>query len=141
MPLIPRHVFKVFGDATIRSNVFVDLGLVSASSSYARGNENNAHQPDGTYYLGDGATPGYAVVNLGARYQLTTRVGILLQVNNLFNREYATASQLGVNGFTNANTFIARPFPMSSGEFPLRHGTFAAPAAPSAWWLGARLTL
>ena len=141
MPLIPRHVFKAFGGVMIRSNVFVDLGLVSASSSYARGNENNAHQPDGTFYLGEGATPGYAVVNLGARYQLTTRVGILLQANNLFNREYATASQLGVNGFTNADTFITRPFPPSGGEFPLRHGTFAAPAAPAAVWLGARLTL
>ena len=51
MPLIPRHVFKAYGELRIRSNVFLDLGLVSASSSYARGNENNAHQPDGTYYL------------------------------------------------------------------------------------------
>ena len=33
MPLIPRHVFKAFGEVTIRSNVFVDLGLMSASSS------------------------------------------------------------------------------------------------------------
>jgi outer membrane receptor protein involved in Fe transport len=141
MPLIPRHVFKAFGEVTIRSNVFADLGVVSTSSSYARGNENNAHRPDGTYYLGDGATSGYAVVNLGARYQLRPRIGILLQVNNLFDREYATASQLGVNGFTNANTFIARPFPSSGGEFPLRHGTFAAPGAPTTLWVGARLTL
>jgi outer membrane receptor protein involved in Fe transport len=141
MPLIPRHVFKAFGELTIRSNLFVELGLVSASRSYARGNENNAHQSDGVYYFGDGATPGYAVVNLGARYQLTPRIGVLLQVNNLFDSEYATASQLGVNGFTNANTFIARPFPSTGGEFPLRHGTFVAPGAPVAAWLGVRLTL
>ena len=37
------------------------------SGVYARGNENNAHQPDGTYYLGPGRSAGYAVVNLGAR--------------------------------------------------------------------------
>jgi outer membrane receptor protein involved in Fe transport len=141
MPLIPRHVFKTFGELTIRSNVFVDLGMVSTSSSYARGNENNAHQPDGAYYMGAGATPGYAVVNLGARYQLTPRVGILLQMNNLFDRQYATASQLGVNGFTESNTFIARPFPSSNGEFPLQHGTFVAPGAPAAFWIGAKLTL
>ncbi len=141
MPLIPRHVFKAFGELTIRSNVFVDLGVVSTSSSYARGNENNAHQPDGAYYLGAGSTPGYAVVNLGARYQLTPRIGILLQVNNLFDRQYATASQLGVNGFTESNTFSARPFPSSNGEFPLRHGTFVAPGAPAAFWIGAKLTL
>ena len=141
MPLVPRHVFKAFGELRIRSNVFLDLGLMSASSSYARGNENNAHQPDGTYYLGAGSTPGYAVVNLGARYELTARIGIVLQVNNLFDRRYATASQLGVNGFTDANTFIARPFPPSGGEFPLRHGTFVAPGAPAAMWIGARLKL
>lgn len=140
LPLIPRHVIKAFGDLRIRSNVFVDLGLVSVSGSYARGNENNAHQPDGTYYLASGATPGYAVVNVGARYQVTPRVGILLQVNNLFDRHYATASQLGVTGFTDARTFSARPFPAVGGEFPLRHGTFVAPGAPAAFWVGARLT-
>lgn len=141
MPLIPRHVFKAFGEVTLRSNLFVDLGLLSTSSSYARGNENNAHQPDGTYYTGAGATPGYAVINLGARYQVTPRIGFLLQVNNLFNREYATASQLGVNGFTTANTFIARPFPPVGGEFPLPHGTFVAPGAPAAFWAGMRVRM
>jgi outer membrane receptor protein involved in Fe transport len=115
--------------------------VFSASGSFARGNENNAHQPDGTYYVGAGATSGYAVVNLGARYQVTPRVGILLQVSNLFDREYATASQLGVNGFTDGQAFIARPFPASGGEFPLRHGTFVAPGAPAALWIGTRLTL
>ena len=33
---------------------------------FAGGNENNAQEPDGTYYIGKGATPAYAVVNLGA---------------------------------------------------------------------------
>jgi outer membrane receptor protein involved in Fe transport len=80
-------------------------------------------------------------VNLGARYQIRPRIGILLQVNNLFDREYATASQLGVNGFTAGNTFISRPFPRSDGEFPLRHGTFVAPGAPASLWIGTRLTL
>jgi outer membrane receptor protein involved in Fe transport len=141
IPLIPRHVLKAFGEVTIRSNLFVDLSVFSASGSFARGNENNAHQPDGTYYVGAGATSGYAVVNLGARYQVTPRVGILLQVSNLFDREYATASQLGVNGFTDGQAFIARPFPPSGGEFPLRHGTFVAPGAPAALWIGTRLTL
>jgi outer membrane receptor protein involved in Fe transport len=141
MPLIPRHVFKAFGALTVRSNVFVDVGVISASRSLARGNENDGHEPDGTFYLGAGATPGYAVVNLGARYQIRPRIGILLQVNNLFDREYATASQLGVNGFTAGNTFISRPFPRSDGEFPLRHGTFVAPGAPASLWIGTRLTL
>ena len=141
IPLIPRHVLKAFGEVTIRSNVFVDLSLLSASSAYARGNENNAHQPDGAYYLGSGSTASYAVVNLGARYQVRPRIGLLLQVNNLFDRRYATASQLGVTGFTSDGVFVARPFPPTGGEFPLRHGTFVAPGAPIALWVGTRLTL
>jgi outer membrane receptor protein involved in Fe transport len=141
MPLIPRHTFKVFGEIRIGANLSLDLGLVSASGSYARGNENNAHEPDGIYYTGPGTAPGYAVVNLGARYQATRHVGLLLQVNNLFDRRYSTAAQLGVNGFTDSATFIARPFPAIGGAFPLRHGTFVAPGAPIAFWLGTRVTL
>jgi outer membrane receptor protein involved in Fe transport len=141
IPLIPRHMFKAFGEVRIRANVSVDLGLVSTSSSYARGNENNAHQPDGLYYFGPGASPGYAVVNLGARYQVTSRVGLLLQINNLFDNRYYTAAQLGTNGFTNTNAFVARPLPAVNGAFPLRHGTFFAPGAPIAFWIGTRVTL
>jgi outer membrane receptor protein involved in Fe transport len=141
MPLIPRHMFKAFGEIRIRSNVSVNLGLISSSGAYARGNENNAHQPDGTYYFGEGATPAYAVVNLGARYQVTAHLGVLLQINNLFDTHYYTAAQLGVNAFTNTGAFIARPLPAIGAEFPLRHGAFLAPGAPTAFWVGARLTL
>jgi outer membrane receptor protein involved in Fe transport len=141
IPLIPRHMFKAFGEVRISASVSLDLGVVSSSGVYARGNENNAHQPDGAYYLGVGSTPAYAVVNLGARYQVTPRVGVLLQINNLFDTHYYTAAQLGANGFTDTNAFIARPLPAVNGEFPLRHGTFLAPGAPVAFWVGARLTL
>jgi hypothetical protein len=41
----------------------VDLDLVARGSSYARGNENNRHEPDGTSYLGEGAVDGYGIVN------------------------------------------------------------------------------
>jgi outer membrane receptor protein involved in Fe transport len=141
MPLIPRHMFKAFGEIRIRSNVSLDLGMISSSGVFARGNENNAHEPDGTYYTGEGATPAYAVVNLGARYQVTRHVGLVLQINNLFDTRYYTAAQLGANAFTETGAFIARPFPPIDGEFPLRHGTFLAPGAPAAFWIGARLTL
>jgi outer membrane receptor protein involved in Fe transport len=141
LPLIPRHMLKAFGEVRLGSKIFVDLGLVSASSSYARGNENNAHAPDGVYYLGPGSASGYAVVNLGARYQVTPKIGILLQINNLFDRQYSSGAQLGANGFTDTGAFIARPFPPVGGEFPLRHGTFLAPGAPIAFWIGTRVTL
>ena len=70
----------------VASRLSLDVDLVAVSSSYARGNENNLHQPDGTYYLGPGTAPGYAVVNLGARYQLNRWLQLFGQVNNVFDR-------------------------------------------------------
>ncbi len=110
------------------------------SSSYARGNENNRHEPDGEYYLGPGTTPGYAVVNLGARYRLKPWIQVIAQINNLFDHHYYTAAQLGPMGFTESGNFIARPFPAVNGEFPVRQSTFYAPGAPLRMWIGARVT-
>ena len=92
-------------------------------------------------HFGPGASPGYAVVNLGARYQVTSRIGLLLQINNLFDSRYYTGAQLGTNAFTNTDAFVARPLPAVNGAFPLRHGTFVAPGAPFAFWIGTRVTL
>jgi TonB-dependent Receptor Plug Domain len=97
------------------------------------------HEPDDVYYLGSGTSDAYAIVNLGARYDVTDRVQVLAEANNLFDRRYATAAQLGPAGFTNAGTFIARPFPAVNGEFPVRQTTFLAPGAPRRAWAGLRL--
>ena len=116
-----------------------DLDLVGISSSFARGNENNLHQPDHTYYLGPGAAPGYALVNLGGRYQVNRWFQVIGQINNLFDRHYYTAGQLGPLGLTDSGAFIARPLPPINGEFPIRHGTFYAPGAPVRVSIGTRL--
>ncbi len=139
IPLIPQHVFKAFADVEFAPALSLDVDLVAVSGSYARGNENNLHQPDGTYYLGDGTVAGYAIVNGGSRYQLTRALQLIAQVNNVFDRRYATAAQLGATGLTSAGTFIARPLPAVNGEFPVQHATFVAPGAPRAFWLGLRV--
>jgi outer membrane receptor protein involved in Fe transport len=139
IPLIPRHIFKAFADLQATKKFSVDLGMVAISSSYARGNENNLHQPDGQFYLGPGKSPGYAVANFGARYDLTSRLQFFAEVNNLFNRQYFTAAQLGPTGFTATGTFIARPLPAVGGEFPVVHATFYAPGAPRGAWGGVRI--
>jgi outer membrane receptor protein involved in Fe transport len=117
----------------------VDLGIVAVSGSYARGNENNLHQPDGVYYLGPGRSHGYAVANLGARSDLTKWLQFFCQINNLLNRQYFTAAQLGPTGFTADGTFIARPFAAVDEEFPIQHATFYAPGAPRGAWGGVRI--
>ena len=139
IPLIPQHMVKLHADVQATSKFLVNFGVVGIGSSYARGNENNQHKPDGTYYLGEGESPGYAVANFGARYQVHPRVQIFVQVNNLFDRRYYSAAQLGATGFTAAGSYIARPFPAASnGAFPVQQATFYAPGAPRGAWAGLR---
>ena len=105
---------------------------------FARGNENNLHQPDATYYLGPGTADGYGVLNLGAHYKVNRRLQLVAQIHNLLDRRYSTAAQLGPAGFTGSGVFIARPFPPVGGEFPVAHATFYAPGAPFAISVGTR---
>ncbi len=140
IPLIPNHLVKAYVDIQATSKFFVDLGVVGVSSSYARGNENNQHQPDGTYYLGSGKSPGYGVANLGARYHVHRRLQLFMQVNNLFDRRYYSGAQLGPTGFTASGNYIARPFAAApNGEFPVQQATFYAPGAPRGAWGGIRI--
>ncbi|MBY0502943.1 MAG: TonB-dependent receptor [Bryobacteraceae bacterium] len=138
IPLSPRHTAKAFVSWQVAQRVAVDFDSFVVSRSYARGNENNLHQPDGTYYLGAGSSPGYFVTNAGVRFTLHRRVEWFLQANNLFNRSYVSAAQLGPAGFTAQGTFVARPFAPVSGEYPLVRSTFLAPGAPRAAWSGLR---
>lgn len=140
IPLVPQHMLKAYTDIQATSKLIIDINLFAFSSAYARGNENNLHQPDGTYYLGSGTSPAYAVVNLGARYQVAKAVQVFGQVNNLFDRRYYSSAQLGPTGFTDNGSFIARPFPAVDGEYPGRHATFYAPGAPRGIWGGLRFT-
>jgi outer membrane receptor protein involved in Fe transport len=139
LPLMPRHMFKAYADVQVLSKLAVDFDMIAASGTIARGNENGAHQPDGTYYLGPGSTPAYGTVNLGARYDLATWLQLLAQVNNIFDAHYYTAAQLQATGFTSTGSFIARPFPAVGGEFPVQQATFYAPGAPTTYWIGTRV--
>ena len=138
VPLIPQQMLKSFADWNITSKLTADFGLIAMSGSSARGNENNKHAPDGTYYLGPGRTPAYAVVNLGGRYQFNRRVLLLGQINNLFDRRYYSAAQLGPTGFGETGNFVARPLPAVGANFPIPQATFYAPGAPRLFWVGLR---
>lgn len=139
IPLVPRHMMKAYADLQVTSKFAVDLDIAAFGSSFARGNENNRHQPDGRYYLGGGKSPGYSLTNFGARYDVHRRLQLFMQVNNLFDKRYYSGAQLGATGFTATGSFIARPFPAVNGEFPLQGVTFYAPGAPRAAWAGLRV--
>ena len=140
IPLIPAHMLKTYAGVQVTRALSLDVDLIAMSGSYARGNENNRHEPDGAYYLGPGRTEPYAIVSLGGRFRVSHRLQVLAQVNNLLETRYETAAQLGPFGFTDTGTFIARPLPTINGEFPVRQTTFFAPGAPARAWGGLRLT-
>ena len=123
------------------SQVSVNLDMIAASGVYARGNENNLHQPDGVFFLGAGKTDGYALFNLGVEVRPASAVTLFATVRNLFDKQYATAAQLGQTAFDASGNFVARPFavPVIGGERPLLSSTFYAPGAPRSVQVGARL--
>jgi outer membrane receptor protein involved in Fe transport len=140
IPLIPRQTFKTFADLQITGRLSADIDLIAASGVVARGNENNLSQPDGTYYLGTGSTSAYAILNVGAHYRLSKSWLFLMQVNNVFDHYYNTASQLQGTGFTSTGNYVARPLPAIGGEFPVVQAAFYAPGAPIAYWIGTRVS-
>jgi len=60
IPLLAQHLFKAWVDVPVTKKLLVTGGVTAASGSFARGNENNRHLPDGVYYLGPGTVPGMA---------------------------------------------------------------------------------
>ena len=139
IPLIPSNLLKAYVEYHPTAKISVDLDFDAVGRSFARGNENNLDKPDGVYYLGQGYSPGYGVVNLGGHYQIQKHVQLFVQINNVLNHRYYTAAQLGPSPYDNAGNFIARPFPSVDGEFPIRTTTFFAPGAPIGAWGGIRV--
>lgn len=139
IPLVPRQMLKVGLGYAVTEQLGLDLDVIGVGGSYARGNENNAHQADGKIYLGPGRSAGYAVVNLGTRFQATPSLTFTAQVANLFDRRYATAAQLGATGFDANGNFQARALGGSSATgYPVQQSTFYAPGAPRSFSVAAR---
>jgi outer membrane receptor protein involved in Fe transport len=140
IPLIPRHLFKAAIDWRPLDWLSVNLDTTAVSGVIARGNENNRHQPDGVYYLGQGKTAGYVVFNFGGEFRPLRPIALFFQVRNLFDKDYASAAQLGQTAFDGAGNFVARPFagPVIGGERPLLSSTFYSPGAPRSIEVGAR---
>jgi outer membrane receptor protein involved in Fe transport len=134
IPQVPQHMMKLYADYHPLQRLSIDADLNLIGASYVRGNENNQHQPDGVYYLGPGQSPGYGVVNLGARYKVSSHYELFAQINNLLDRHYYTAGQLASTPYDDNGNFTPRPFaPIQfdgDTEYPVRNSTFMAPGAP-----------
>lgn len=140
IPLIPKQTGKGYLMYQPISKLLFELNEVVDSSSYARGNENNAYSADGVYYLGPGVSPGYAITNFRARYDLTRHFYLALQIDNLLNHEYYTAAWLSNTVLTAQGAFQSLPFSAYAtgpyaGNVPSESATFFAPGPPRRAWV------
>jgi outer membrane receptor protein involved in Fe transport len=77
---------------------------------------------------------------MGIEFRPIEHLKVFVQVNNLFDRRYATASALGTTSFTAAGAFVSRPFPTQTNgdDYAQVAGTFYSPGAPRSFFGGAR---
>jgi outer membrane receptor protein involved in Fe transport len=144
IPLVPKQSGKAYIDIRVTERLMIDLSEVVVSSQYARGNENNAYQADGVYYLGPGTVPGYAITNVRAHYDLTKRLQLAVEIDNLFDHHYYTAGQLANTGLTAQGAVATQPFPAYTagpyaGSYPAQSAIFYSPGAPLRAWVELRL--
>ncbi|HPH06740.1 MAG TPA: TonB-dependent receptor [Methylotenera sp.] len=127
VPGTPLHNLNANFSYEVTDKWMIGLNAVMHSSAFVRGNENNKHKagpaepvvkecliPDpsnpGNYMNAEcyisradwssGKTPGYTVFNLQTSYKLTPEWTLGMQINNLFDKEYASAGRLGLNAFS-----------------------------------------
>jgi hypothetical protein len=129
---------KAFADVQITAKLSVDLDLVAAAGVFARGNENNSSEPDGTYYLGAGTTEPYGIVNLGAALsagEMGAAVGAKSTTCSTSTTPAPNSDRLDSRAPATTSPDRFR----RSGEFPVQQATFYAPGAPATYWIGTRV--
>ena len=139
IPGIPEHSFKLALSHRTTERLRLGADLIAFSSQFVRGDENNQHQAgtaqalngEARTFLGSGTLGGYALVNLRAQYDLSGGWELFARINNLFDRRFATAGQLGENPFGASGQF-------QTNSDDWTRDTFFAPGAPRAGWIGVR---
>ncbi len=154
MPGIPLNNLNASVGYQMTDKWSLRLNMVAHGSSYARGNENNEHQPgtvnvvdsDGqggfiystkTFYT-SGKTAGFAVLNFQTSYDFGRGWSGTVQVNNLLDKEYFSASRLGANPFSPSINGAIGPSGWNYNSSEWLGTTFEAPGAPRAAWVSVR---
>ncbi|MFZ6642050.1 TonB-dependent receptor domain-containing protein [Undibacterium sp. TC4M20W] len=129
IPLIPQQIFKAHANYEFNAQTSAGIEVLGVGKSFVRGNENNAHAPDGLTNFGAGNMPGYAVVSLSASYRPNPQWKFSVNVSNLFDQRYYTAGQLGPYAITANGGY---------SNSDAKGTTFYTPSAPRMIWLGVR---
>src|SRR5262249_31734513 len=132
LPGLPEHSVKLSVDWEPSAAWNVGLQLRAFSGQFVRGNENNAHHPDGDEFNGSGRIGGFAVVDMEASWKPWEGFELFGKVNNVFDRRYGAAGLLGENAFDASGALMAPD--------DWRTEQFVGPGAPRAAWIGARLS-
>ncbi|HEU4709442.1 MAG TPA: TonB-dependent receptor, partial [Methylophilaceae bacterium] len=124
LPNIPRHSLKLRAAYDFTENFTVGVNMISNSSVYARGDENNADV--------NGKVAGYTIFNLDANWRFHSNWSSFVRVNNILDKDYSTLGILGTNAFTGpGRTLNADPDQWTSEQFQ-------SPGSPLAGWIGIR---
>ncbi len=92
LPGVPRQILKLRLQYAPSDRFEAGFNVIAQSSTYARGDENNLDR--------NGPLPGFAVVSVDARFDLTPAWELSGRIGNLLNRHYSTFGQLGQNVFS-----------------------------------------
>jgi outer membrane receptor protein involved in Fe transport len=142
IPHIPLHSLKLGADVRVTEGWTLLADVVSYSSQFVRGNENNAHQAGSATdlqsntrtFLGAGEIKAYTLLNLGTRVKVGSAWEVFGRINNVFDKKYATAGALAENPFNAAGTFQT-----NSGNWGRE--TAFGPGAPRSAFVGVRLSM
>jgi iron complex outermembrane receptor protein len=121
IPGIPSHSLKLTLDYTaVRWSA--GAAVRAASRVFARGDENNRDA--------QGSIPGYGVLDMHARWQLTRGVEVFAFVDNVLDKRYAGQGLLGLNVFNGPGHAFA-----PDAAVPEQ---FRGMGAPRGAWVGVR---
>jgi outer membrane receptor protein involved in Fe transport len=158
MPGVPLHNLNATVSYDLTPKWNIGLTAVAHSTSFLRGNENNAHKQgvarELTYQVTDPATgvtqnvtairqptsnpgsvPGYATFNFQTSYKFNNEWTASMLVSNLFDKEYFSAGRLGRNPFSphiQDTSYDPSGFNHNSNDWLSTN--FIAPSAPRGVW-------
>ncbi|MBT9516477.1 MAG: TonB-dependent receptor [Methyloversatilis discipulorum] len=162
IPGIPRDSFRLNWGYQVSDKFEIGLSMIAHSSAFVRGNENNEHEPVGTdsngqptaalndptitmepgrRYVGRGKNPGYAFFNFISSYRFSPSLLLSVRVDNVFNKDYVTAGDLGLNPFAPTRWGVRDGAGFNYNSNDWLHTTFVGPGAPRAIWLTMNYTL
>lgn len=121
IPGIPHHNARVDLQYRIGPHWEAGVQVMAQSGSFARGDENNRDV--------NGSVPGFAVVNLDARFRPNGHWEFSVRLDNMLDRTYSTFGQLAKNVFTAPG----RSFDATASSW--RPEQFRSLAPPRGAWL------